>query len=113
MLISTVKISWRVLALCTVVLIIHSAYDIARIDHQEFIENANWVVCGTNYYNLGDLVSSFIFILFLLLGYALMKLNKSSDGWRLMNVEIYLTIIIFILHNLLAIFQLDLYIDWL
>ena len=111
--VSTLKISWRVLALCTMVLIIYSAIDIARIDHQYYIEDTDFIVCGVNYYDLFHVVLGFILVLFTLLGYALIKLNKNSEGWKRMNTEIYLTIIIFILHFLLANIQYDLYIDWL
>ena len=70
-------------------------------------------MCGVNYYDLFHVVLGFILVLFTLLGYALIKLNKNSEGWKRMNTEIYLTIIIFILHFLLANIQYDLYIDWL
>lgn len=112
MLISTVKISWRVLAICTVVLIAYSAYDISLID-KGFVNDPDSLFCGVNFYDLYYVVLGFIVVLFILLGYALIKLNKTSDGWRLMNTEIYLAIIIFMLHFLLANFQYDLYIDWL
>lgn len=109
--ISTVKTTWRVLALCIVILIGHSAYDISCID-KSFLYDSELFICGVNFYSLRDINSCFILSLLALLAYGLIKLNKTGDGWKQMKAEIYLSILIGIMHLMLGSFQYDLNIDW-
>ena len=54
--------------------------------------------CGVRYYNLAQVNSVLLAILFSLLVYGLLRLNTTRDGWRKLNSEIYLSVSFVAMH---------------
>lgn len=100
---AAIKISLRVLALFILTLLVYSTYDIAiENNHRDYwVEEGILIFSSPPPYELAMLVSAFLTALFALLAYGLIKLNKTSIGWRQLNIETYMCLFIGLLHNLL------------
>jgi hypothetical protein len=104
--ISIIKVSLRVLALLILVLLVYSTYEIAiENSFQEQLLSEGILGWPSMPYKLTNLVSVLIIVLFVLLTFGLVKLNKTSIGWKQLNMEIYICLLIGLLHNFLSTYQ--------
>jgi len=88
---------WRVFAFFTFVLLYYSICDIPRFDRMS-VESDPMFGCLINWYRLYEINSFFLAALFALLVFGLIKLNKTKDGWKHMQMEIYTCIVFLMTH---------------
>lgn len=105
--IKTIQISLRVLGFLTIVLLVYATYEIAYENYFYDCLVAEGILAWVSPpYRQSNLVSVLVIVLFMLLTLGLLKLNKTSIGWKQLNMEIYICLLIGLLHILLDRYQL-------